>query len=69
LFLAKAKSQPKGLAAIQSQSQKQLLSSTNLKAPQTLLSPAFGSQNYLPATLYTRTGSFLFPVFSTGDGS
>jgi hypothetical protein len=59
----KAKSQPKGLAVIQSHSQKQLLPITNLKAPQTLVSPAFGSQNYPPATLYTRTGSFLFSSF------
>jgi hypothetical protein len=34
-----------------------------MKPHQTLLSPAFGSQNYPPATLYTRTGSFLFSSF------
>jgi hypothetical protein len=67
LLLAKVKSQPKGVAVIQSHSQKQLFPSTNLKASLTLLSSAFGSQNYPPATLYTRTGSFLSVFFSTSD--
>jgi hypothetical protein len=61
LLLAKAKSQPKGLASIESHNRKQLLRSTNLKAPWTLLLLAFGSQNYPPATDYTkRFASFFF---------
>jgi hypothetical protein len=48
---AVAKTQPKGLAAIRSQ--KQLLRSSFPKAGEDLLSPAFGSQNYLPYTDYT----------------
>jgi hypothetical protein len=58
----KAKSQPKGLAVVQSHSQKQLLPSTNLKAPQTLLSPAFGSKiTHLP--LFTLVPVRFFSLF------
>jgi hypothetical protein len=47
------------LVVIQSYNQKYLVHSTHLKAGFPLLSAAFGSQNYLPTTDYTHTGSFL----------
>jgi hypothetical protein len=59
LLLLLPKANSSGLAAIQSHNQKQLLPSTNLKAPFPLLSPAFGSNKYPPATSYEEeNGSF-----------
>jgi hypothetical protein len=66
LLLPKANSQPKGLAAIQSQCQKQLLRITNLKAPFPLLSPAFGSNNYPPATGYEEENGLFYFIPSLG---
>jgi hypothetical protein len=66
LLLPKANSPTKWIIVIQSHSQRQVLPSTNLKAPQTLLSPALGSKNYPPATHYAHTVSavrFFSPSF------
>jgi hypothetical protein len=51
------------LAANQSHNQKQLLRSTNLKAPLPPVFTFFGSKNYQLAINYTHTGLF-FPLYS-----